>query len=79
MPSPSASTPTSDRHFAFWPKGLPKAVTQPRNSLYYNLQSSAHRYPDRAAIVFYDTVVTYAELRDQADAIAGYLQTIGVR
>jgi len=69
----------ADRHFAFWPKGLPKTIAQPRNSLSSNLACSATRYPDRAAIVFYDAVVTYAELHAQADAVAGYLQNIGVQ
>lgn len=64
----------SQPHFRFWPKGLPHTIEQPKNSLYYNLQDSAHRYPERAAIVFYDTVLNYAGLREQADALAGYLQ-----
>lgn len=64
----------SQPHFRFWPKGLPHSIAQPRNSLYYNLQDSAHRYPERAAIVFYDTPLSYAGLREQADALAGYLQ-----
>ena len=79
MASTFSGGTVADRHFAYWPKGLPKTIAQPRNSLSFNLTCSAHRYPDRAAIVFYDAVVTYAELHAQADAVAGYLQHIGVR
>ena len=44
-----------DRHFAHWPPGVPKSLSVPRTSLYYNLEVSARRYPDKAAIVYYGT------------------------
>jgi len=61
-------------HYAFWPKGLPREIPAPRTTLYFNLEVSAARYPDKAAIVFYDAEVSYARLKREADALAGYLQ-----
>jgi len=59
----------------FWPQGLPQTLDVPKTSLFSNLEVSAKRYPDKPAVVFYDTVLTYAELFQQAETLAGYLQT----
>ncbi len=64
----------------YWPAGLPRSIEMPKTSLYYNLEVSAIRYPDRPAIVFYDSVLTYAEVLQQVEAFAGYLHNeCGVR
>lgn len=60
-------------HHRFWPKGLPARLQPPVTTLYFNLQVAAERYPDKPAIVFYDSITTYAELRRDVDAVAGYL------
>jgi fatty-acyl-CoA synthase len=62
------------RHHSHWPPGVPKTLSVPRTSLYYNLEVSARRYPEKAALVYYGTDVTYAELQRSADALAGFLQ-----
>lgn len=52
----------------------------PETSLWYNLEVSAARYPSRPAIIFYDSVVTYAELERESERLAGFLQNeCGVR
>jgi fatty-acyl-CoA synthase len=61
-------------HLPFWPPGAPRHITPPETSLWYNLETTATRYPDQPAVVFYDSVLTYRELRQQAEAIAGWLQ-----
>jgi fatty-acyl-CoA synthase len=61
-------------HYAHWPVGLPYAISTPDTSVYANLDISARRYPDKPAIVFYDTVLTYAQLNEEVCALAGYLQ-----
>jgi fatty-acyl-CoA synthase len=61
-------------HFRHWPSGMPHHLDLPATSLWFNLEVSATRFPDRAAVVFYDSVLTYGELRRQAEAIAGWLQ-----
>lgn len=68
------------RHYPHWPPGVPKTLSVPRTSLYFNLEASTRRYPDKAALHYYGTSVTYAELLRSAQALAGYLQQrCGVR
>ena len=62
------------RHYPHWPPGVPKTLAVPRTSLYFNLEVSACRYPDKAALYYYGTQVSYAELLRSAEALAGYLQ-----
>jgi fatty-acyl-CoA synthase len=65
-------------HHQFWPKRLPHAITPPATSLWENLDTSARRYPDRAALIFFGRIVTYAQLRDSAQRLAGRLAALGV-
>ena len=70
----------SDRHFAHWPRMLPRHLTVPATHLYRNIEVSALRYPDKAALVFYDSVVSYARLQDETERLAAHLQQVcGVR
>jgi fatty-acyl-CoA synthase len=62
------------RHYPFWPSGEPKTLTVPKTSVFYNLEVSAKRYPDRCAIDYYGSRLTYAELERHAKALAGFLQ-----
>jgi fatty-acyl-CoA synthase len=63
-------------HYAHWPAGLPYAISTPDTSVYANLEIAARRYPNRPAIIFYDTILTYAELHAEVLALAGYLQQV---
>ncbi|HVY06840.1 MAG TPA: long-chain-fatty-acid--CoA ligase [Burkholderiales bacterium] len=68
------------KHFAHWPKHLPRHLTVPSTTLYYNLEVSAQRFPDKPATIFYDSRLPYKELRRQVDLMAGFLQNrCGVR
>jgi fatty-acyl-CoA synthase len=60
-------------HYQHWPKGLPHDLSFPSTSLYYNLEVSARRYPDKPAIVFYDSPLSYRRLCAEAEALAGFL------
>jgi fatty-acyl-CoA synthase len=62
------------RHFAHWPPGQPRTLELPRTTVYDNLESSAARHPERAALDYYGRRLTYRELKRQVDALAGYLQ-----
>ncbi len=64
----------SDRHFAFWPKGQPRTMSIPATSVFYNAEVSAARYPDKPYLIFYDTPVSFAEFRLEAERFAGWLQ-----
>ncbi len=65
-------------HYKFWPKRLPHAITIPATSLWDNLETNARRYPDKAALVFFGTVLTYAQLLQKAEQLAKYLRGLGV-
>jgi fatty-acyl-CoA synthase len=64
------------RHYPHWPPGVPKSLPVPRTSLYYNLEVSARRYPDKGALYYYGTSISYAELQRSAEALAGFLQQV---
>jgi len=66
-------------HFKFWPKRLPHSITVPATSLWHNLAVNAARYPDKAALVFFGSVISYAELAAQAERLAGTLHALGVQ
>ncbi len=66
-------------HHGVWPRRLPHAITTPRTSLWFNLEASATRYPAKAATVFFDQTMSYAELRDAALRLAAWLHQQGVR
>ena len=70
----AATSAPEPLHYRHWPPNLPHHLELPATSLWYNLEVTATRYPERAAIVFYDSITTYAELRRQAEALAGWLQ-----
>lgn len=66
-------------HHKFWPK-LSKSLKVPATSLYDNLKVSASRYPDQDAIYYYGNTLTYEQLDDEVNALAGYLQhKLGVK
>jgi len=65
---------TFTRHFPHWPPFVPKTLAVPRTSVYYNLEVSATRYPDKAAIDYYGREISYAQVKREADALAGWLQ-----
>jgi len=70
----------SDRYFKFWPAHAMHTLDAPATNVFYNAEVSARRYPDKPFLVFYDTAVTFAELHDEAERVAGFLeQQCGVR
>jgi len=57
-----------------WPKQHPKSLTTPKTTLWHNLEVAAARYPDKPATIFYDSRLSYAELKRQGEQLAGFLQ-----
>ncbi|HEX4234273.1 MAG TPA: long-chain fatty acid--CoA ligase [Caldimonas sp.] len=79
MATPTDFEVPADRpHFAVWPRRLPRAVVAPETSLWFNLEVAAARFPNRAAYSFFGRTLTYRQLRDDAIALAGWLQRAGV-
>jgi fatty-acyl-CoA synthase len=62
------------RHFPHWPPGQPKTIELPRHTIYRNLEVNAKQHPERTAIDYYGSRLSYAELKRQVDALAGFLQ-----
>lgn len=71
--------PADRPHFASWPRRLPRTVTPPETSLWHNVEVAATRYPAKAATLFFGRAKTFAALRADAEALAGWLQAQGVR
>ncbi|HLF23421.1 MAG TPA: AMP-binding protein, partial [Burkholderiales bacterium] len=70
----------SDGYFAYWPKSVPRSLLLPQTSLYYNVEVSATRYPNKPYLVYYDTPITFAQFRDETERLAGFLEhDCGVR
>jgi fatty-acyl-CoA synthase len=61
-------------HKPFWPAHRPRNITLPETSLWFNLEVSAARFPQKTCTIFYDAQLTYAELKRDAERLAGFLQ-----
>lgn len=67
-------------HFRSWPKHLPRHLSVPGTSLYYNLEVSARRFPGKDAVIFYGRRLSYSQLHRDVELLAGFLQhRCGVR
>ena len=66
----------SERHFDFWPKGLPRHMSVPETNLFYNVEVSARRFPDKPCLIFYDTPISFSEFEEAACRLAGHLQRV---
>ena len=66
-------------HAAFWPPYLPRTLTIPETTLWFNLEVTARRYPRKAAYIFCGQALSFGELHRRAEALAGWLQRAGVQ
>ena len=66
-------------HHQIWPKRVPRQLTVPATTLWFNLEVASTRFPDKAAYLFFGQSLSFMQLRRQAEAIAGWLQSVGVR
>ena len=66
-------------HHKIWPKRLPRKLTIPATTLWFNLEVTSTRFPDKAAYLFFGQPLSFGELRRQAEALAGWLQSVGVK
>ena len=74
-PNPATERP----HHKIWPKRLPRELAVPNTTLWFNLEVAAARFPDKAAYLFFGQPLSFGELHRQAEAIAGWLQSVGVK
>ena len=59
---------------ALWPKGQSQHLVIPQTNVFYNLEVSANRYPDRVCLSCYGSSLTYAQVLHATLSIAAYLQ-----
>ena len=64
-------------HRNHWPAGLPQSLSVPQTSIFANLEISCRRFPERTALVYYDTATSYSRLYSETLALAGWLQQVG--
>jgi fatty-acyl-CoA synthase len=60
--------------YAIWPKHLPTQLSVPKTTLCHHLEVAARLYPNKPAIIFYDSEIAYGEFLRQTEALAGFLQ-----
>jgi long-chain acyl-CoA synthetase len=64
---------------AHYDKGVPQTIDIPNAPLFYFLEESARKYPDRACTIFKGAVITYKEMNAVTDQVAAALVDIGVK
>lgn len=69
----------TDQATHYWPPHKPKTLTLPQTGLMHNLKVSAERYPLKTALWFYGRSLSYRDLREQAERLAGYFEQQGVQ
>jgi len=62
------------RHFRHWPPGMPRSLRAPRITLQEMFSRSATRFPDKPAAIYEGIALTYKDLQDRIEALAGHLQ-----
>ena len=78
--NPMSAAPAADRpHHRIWPKRLPRQLAIPQTTLWFNLEVAAARFPDKPAYIFFGRPLTFAALKAQAEAVAGWLRSVGVQ
>ncbi|ADK83761.1 AMP-dependent synthetase and ligase [Desulfarculus baarsii DSM 2075] len=66
-------------HHSSWPNRMPKKLDYPQTPLHDLLATSARRFPDKPGVIYYGQVITYAQLWDQAQRLAGALAAMGLQ
>ena len=65
--------------FKHYESEVPKSIKYPNVPLYHFLEDSAVKYPDQACAIFKGSAITYAEMDELADRLAGALTAMGVK
>ncbi len=58
---------------------MPHTLITPETNLWFNLEVTARRYPHKAAYLFFERALSFADLLTQAESLAGWLQGQGVQ
>ena len=60
-------------------EGVPHSVDYPQKPLFHFLEEAAKKYPDKACTIFKGAKVSYKEMNEITDALAGALAGLGVK
>ena len=64
---------------AHYDPGVPQNIDYPKVPLSYFLEESARKYPDRACTIFKGAEISFKEMNEISDQIAGALADLGVK
>ncbi len=64
---------------AHYDKGVPASLEYPPEPLFYFLQESARKYPDRACTIFKGAAISFKEMDEITDHLAAVLAELGVK
>jgi long-chain acyl-CoA synthetase len=67
------------KNYKAWPQGFPKNQFYPQKPVFNILEQTARRVPNRLAIIFAGTEITYGELKELAERFASALVDLGVQ
>jgi long-chain acyl-CoA synthetase len=67
------------KNFKCWPKGFPQSQFYPKKPVFNILEQTAKRVPNRLAIIFAGTEITYGELKILSERFASALNDLGVK
>jgi fatty-acyl-CoA synthase len=62
------------RHFRHWPPDMPRSLRAPRITLQQMFSDSARKFPDKPAAIFEGKSLSYKNLENQVENLAGHLQ-----
>ena len=62
------------RHFRHWPPGMPRSLSAPHMTLQEMFLLSARRFPEKVAAIHRGIALTYRELQNRIENLAGHLQ-----
>ena len=65
--------------FKFYDPGVPKSIDYPKVPLFYLLEEAARQHPDTPCTIFKGAKITYREMNDLTDRLAGGLAELGVK
>lgn len=65
---------TVPSHYRHWPPRIPYELPPAETTLWDNLEITSRRYPHKPALSFLGRALSFRELKDTSERLAGYLQ-----
>lgn len=60
-------------------KGVPHTIEYPAVPLFYFLEENARKFPDKPCTIFKGAIVTFREMNEITDRVAGALAKMGIK